>query len=137
MKDKVFIDTNIWIYLYTNDKNAHFAKKIIESNFQNIIISTQVLNEFFNVIAHKYRLKSKNDTKDIIESLIENFTVSIVDQSIIINAIDISIKYQLNYFDSLMISSALVENCEVFYTEDMHNGLVIEESLVIKNPFKK
>lgn len=137
MSVKTFIDTNVWVYLFSNDKKSKFAKDIIESKFDNIVISTQVLNEFFNVIANKHKIKSKTDAKIIVQELIESFIVSVVNNETILQAIDVSIKYKLNYFDSLMIASALSENCNEFYSEDMHHGLIINESLKIVNPFKK
>jgi predicted nucleic acid-binding protein len=37
-------------------------------------------------------------------------------------------------YDSLMLAAALEASCTVFYTEDMHDGQVIE-NLTIRNPF--
>lgn len=136
MKDRTFIDTNIWIYLYANDKKSSNVKQIIESNFNNTVISTQVLNELYNVIANKLKLTSKENTKIILENLIKNFYVSMVDTDVILKAVDISVKYQFSYFDSLMISSAISENCTQLYSEDLHNGQIIENSLQLINPFK-
>lgn len=136
MSDKIFIDTNVWVYLFSEDKKSNFARDLIESNFDNIVISTQVLNEFFNVIANKHKLKSKEETKLIIEELINSFEVTVVDTNAILKAIDVSIQFQLSYFDSLMVASAFIENCYKFHTEDMHSGLIINESLEIVNPFK-
>lgn len=134
MNDKIFVDTNIWIYLFSDDKKSKYSRHVIDSNFDNIIVSTQVLNELFNVIAIKHKLMSKTDAKFIIKEIMENFYVSIVNTDTILKAIDLSNKYQLSYFDSLMIASALLENCSKFYSEDMHNGLLIENKFKIKNP---
>lgn len=136
MNDKMFVDTNVWVYLYSDDNKSKIAKTIISSNFENIIISTQVLNEFFNVISHKNKIKSKQEAKVIINDLSENFLVSVISTSTILHAIDISIDYQLGFFDSLMLSSAIEENCPVFYSEDLHSGLVVGNSLTVKNPFE-
>lgn len=137
MNDKVFIDTNIWIYLYSDNKKSQLSKKLIETNFEKIVLSTQILNEFFNVIAIKYKIKSKEDTKNIIEDLIDDFPISEVNSKVILKAIDISIKYQYSFFDSLMITSAIIENCSVLYSEDLHHNQIIENTLTITNPFIK
>ncbi len=34
-----------------------------------------------------------------------------------------------------MISSALEHECSILYTEDLHNKQIIENKLLIKNPF--
>jgi len=137
MNDKIFIDTNIWVYLYSRNSKSHSVNKFIESNFDRIVISTQVLNEFFNVLAIKLKLKSKEGVKDIIQDLIYNFTVSVITTEIIINAIDISIKYQFNFFDGLIIASAMDEGCTQLITEDMQDGQVINNTLTLVNPFLK
>ena len=134
MNDRIFIDTNIWIYLYSKDRKSQSVKKFIESNFDNIILSTQVLNEFYNVIAIKNKLKSKEDAKVIIQDLIDNFIISVVTNKTIIIAIDISIKYQYSYFDSLISASALEEGCTQLVTEDMQDGQLINNTLTLVNP---
>ena len=50
---------------------------------------------------------------------------------------EISIRYNFYYWDSLIVASALENNCSILYTEDMQDGQVIEESLKIVNPFSK
>jgi predicted nucleic acid-binding protein len=136
MRDKVFIDTNIWVYLYVDNSKTKIAKKFVESNIQNIIINTRALNEFFNVISQKLKIKSKKETEVLIQNFIRNFSISIIDTSVISRAINISIQYQLNCFDSLMLSSALSENCGIFYSEDLTHGQIIDDTITIINPFK-
>ena len=45
-------------------------------------------------------------------------------------------KYQLSIYDSLIVASALLGGCEILYSEDMQDGLLIEDCLTIRNPFK-
>jgi predicted nucleic acid-binding protein len=35
----------------------------------------------------------------------------------------------------MIVAAALLAGCDVLYSEDMHDGLVIEERLRIVNPF--
>ena len=44
-------------------------------------------------------------------------------------------KYQFQYFDALIVASALDADCNVLYSEDMQHGLFINNSLRIVNPF--
>ncbi len=44
-------------------------------------------------------------------------------------------KYDLQLFDSVIVASALEANCTTLYSEDMHNGLLVEKQLTIINPF--
>ena len=45
-------------------------------------------------------------------------------------------KYSYSYWDSLIIASALENNCKALYTEDIQDGQIIEDKLTIINPFK-
>ncbi len=57
MKDKVFLDSNIIIYLYSDDEPK---KKLIAQNLivdYDCCISTQVLQEFANVSRKKHKIE--------------------------------------------------------------------------------
>ncbi|WP_353640740.1 PIN domain-containing protein [Desulfonauticus submarinus] len=49
---------------------------------------------------------------------------------------EIKEKYKFSYWDSLIVASALENNCSILYTEDMQDGQIIEKKLEIVNPFK-
>ena len=49
MNDRAFIDTNVFIYLYSEDESEKQNTSQIFVDKYNCIISTQVLNEFCNV----------------------------------------------------------------------------------------
>jgi predicted nucleic acid-binding protein len=42
-----------------------------------------------------------------------------------------------SYWDSLIIASALKNNCSICYSEDMQHGQLIEDRLKVINPFKE
>ena len=50
-------------------------------------------------------------------------------------AFDVRQKYNISYWDSLVVASALESDCTLLYSEDMQNGLVLEQKLEIVNPF--
>jgi len=107
---------------------------LIDVYYDDIIISTQVLGEVFNVLIKK-GLKEKVQAKDIILNLSEHFEVVGVLVKTVMKAIDISIRYRFSYWDSLIVASALESDCSILFTEDMQHGQVIENTLTIKNPF--
>ena len=69
MTDKVFVDSNIWLYLFLKedeDKFKRAEKFIYEKGNKNIlIISFQVINEVTNVLRRKGFLES--DIRAVIE----------------------------------------------------------------------
>ncbi|HYE27795.1 MAG TPA: hypothetical protein VEA61_06130 [Allosphingosinicella sp.] len=45
-------------------------------------------------------------------------------------------RYKLAIYDAMLVASALLVECDVLWSEDMHDGLVIEGMLTIRNPFR-
>ena len=45
-------------------------------------------------------------------------------------------RYSLSFWDSQLISCALLAGCTIFESEDMDDGLLVEGALRISNPFK-
>ncbi len=134
MNDKVFIDSNICIYCYSDDEleKSEIARKIIIKN--NSFISIQVLKELSNTLIKKFKLDFKN-IENIIKEQIELNNVYLNNETDILNALKISNKYQFSFYDSLIISSAISTNSNILYSEDMQHNQMIESKLKIINPF--
>lgn len=134
MNDKVFLDTNILVYAYSNteqDKQT-IARKLI-GEF-NTFISTQVLQELINTLTKKFHNSWLEVQNAVSESCKNNF-LHINEKETIINACHIAEKYKFSFYDSLIISAALECNCNILYSEDLHDGQLIETKLKIVNPF--
>ena len=136
MNGKSFVDTNILIYLYSNDEPQKkiISQKIIEK--YDCEISTQVLNEFSNVCLKKFK-KSTEEIELALNEIMENITISIIDSNCIKLALKIHKQYSYNYYDCLIIASALNSNCEFLITEDMADGQIVENKLTIVNIFSE
>jgi predicted nucleic acid-binding protein len=132
MQDKVFLDTNILLYLLSdNTPKKKIAKRLLNSNHN---ISTQVLNEFGNVCLNKLKINHL-DVITMINELVVNTTIYNYNSNTIIQAITIKHTYQLQFYDALIIATALENNCNILYSEDMHYNQLIENKLKIINPF--
>lgn len=133
---RIFVDTNILIYLYSYDES--YKRGAVEGllNFSNyhVVMSTQVINEFISVMRKK-RLTVFSTLIKTIEECYSYFNIARVRLRTIKAAVNIAEKYKYSYFDSLMIASAIEKKCTVLYSEDMHDGQVIEGRLRIQNPF--
>jgi len=138
MSDNIFIDTNLWVYLYADDSDkekAHIIRNLVDEYFEDIVISTQVLGEFFHVLTRK-GLKGKEEARQMTLDLLGNFTSVEVLQTSAVKAMDISIREGYAYWDSLIVASALDSNCSKLFSEDMQDGQIIEGRLKIENPLK-
>jgi predicted nucleic acid-binding protein len=136
MNDKAFVDTNIFVYLYSEDETAKrtVAYNAIES--YNCITSTQVLTEFSNVCIKKLRIHTEVISKSI-DEITSACTVVPVGQETIKKALELHGKYGYSYYDCLIIASALICGCTLLLTEDLKDRHVIEHSLTIRNIFSE
>ena len=44
-------------------------------------------------------------------------------------------RYQFRVYDAMIVASALLAGADTLYSEDMHDGLLVEDRLRIRNPF--
>lgn len=137
MQDKIFLDTNIIIYAFSEDeaKKQSIALELLESQENSVLISKQVINELANILLKKFRLSS-NQVEDAILELDTIVNIVDFDLSTQIKALHIKDKYNLQFYDSLIIATALKNRCTTLYSEDMHHDMLIENRLRIIDPFK-
>ncbi|MGB5158818.1 PIN domain-containing protein [Desulfobacterium sp. N47] len=143
MKDnRVFVDTNIFIYasLEENRKSDLKADKrnksitLLQSiSDKDVYINTQVLNEIYSVLLrHGINEKEIHNKLSII---IKETKVSVIRLKTIKYCWDMRLKYKYSYWDCLILTSALENDCTVIYSEDMQHNQMIEQTLRITNPF--
>lgn len=136
MHDKAFLDTNILIYAYSEDepKKQSVVLQLLDSFENNVIISKQVINELSNILLKKFKLDSDQVENVLLE--IDN-VLPIVDFDLTtqIKALKLKDRYQFQYYDALIVATALENNCTVVYSEDMQHEMLIDGSLNIINPF--
>ncbi|WTM30151.1 putative nucleic acid-binding protein, contains PIN domain [Chitinophaga sp. 180180018-2] len=135
MNDNVFLDSNILVYSYSNSEisKQEVSRKLITDN--NSFISTQVLQELCNIVTRKFQF-SYTQAAMAIKECCQNNNLHTNTENTILQACQIADKYGFSFYDSLIISAALESNCSVLYSEDLHNGQVINGKITIKNPFK-
>ena len=136
MIDRAFIDTNILVYAYSKTEPERKATALELLKAPNVVMNTQVVNEFIWVMYGKFSVPMEK-LRDISIRLLQKFEIIVVNQVTIRSALDIAIKYKYSYWDSLIIASALEDNCSILYTEDMQDGQLIGDGLKIVNPFKE
>lgn len=90
--------------------------------------------ESVNICPKKFKFSKEVSYQNGI-NLINTCLLKIIDESTILSAFKISLKYQYSHWDSLIIASALQNNCTKLYSEDLQNEQVIKRRLTIINPF--
>jgi len=137
MPANIFIDTNLWVYLYAKDPPEKYGqvRQLVIGQFEQIIISTQILGELYHVLTRK-NLTTPAKAQTIVVEMATSFPVLDIDTAKVLQALDISARYQYSYWDSLVIAAALLADCQTLYSEDMQHQQVVNKKLQILNPFE-
>lgn len=130
-----FIDTNIVIYCLSHDdkRKQDIAVCLLS---KNPVVSVQVLSETANVMRRKLGFDIPSIQAVIERIANECETIQSLNFSTLQNGLDLSVRYGFSHFDSLIVASALETGCTKLYSEDMHHGFIVNQTLTIINPFK-
>lgn len=134
---KAFLDTDCIIHLYSGDaspKPATVRQLVDTIGTKNIVVSTQVLQEFCNICLQQYNLPAAGVLKALSE-LLAAFRISGNDVETVIEAVYLAEQYGCSFNDGHILAAALQSSCEVLYTEALEHGLLVEERMRVINPF--
>ena len=128
---KPFIDSNIILYLLSSDvEKADKAEAILEAGG---VISVQVLNEVVSVCHRK--LKMPWDEIDaVLQAVKASVQVVPLTEATHELAVQLCKRYQLSFYDAHICSAALFADSKIVLSEDMQDGMLVD-NLVVKNPF--
>jgi predicted nucleic acid-binding protein len=133
--NKCFLDSNIWLYAFNAPQDSHkhtIANRLLQA--KGFIVSTQVINEVCRNLIKKASFSDAQITS-VINAFYKRCDVVCFDKSILLAAANVRDHYRISFWDSLIVSSALSAKAEFLYSEDMQDGLLIEEKLTIISPF--
>ena len=132
-RDKVTLDSNILIYAFAG--NADFRKSIAKEIITKCnIISIQAINETACVLLKKFNFP-KDELEQVIQFLRNHFIISSITSNTLDKTIIMCKKYNFSFWDSMMIASALDNQCSIIYSEDFNHNQLVENRLRIINPF--
>jgi predicted nucleic acid-binding protein len=133
MKDaSFFFDTNILLYLLSGDNEKAASVEAIVS--KGGIISVQVLNEFASVASRKLGM-TYAEIREYLVTIRAICDVRPLTVETHLLGLDIAERYGFSFYDSLIVSAALLSDCTTLYSEDVQHGQKIENRMVIANPF--
>ena len=135
MSVKVFLDTNIFIYMRSSEADKKEISCRALNSFE-CVVSTQVLNEFCSVALKKLALDTSL-IRQVIHAINNTCEIAVVTLETVEKALWIQERYELAYYDSLIVASALENDCTYLLTEDMGDGQIIESKMEIVNIFAR
>jgi predicted nucleic acid-binding protein len=139
MSARFFLDTNIFVYSFdaSSPKKAEQARKLIRNAIETGggIISYQVVQEFFNVALRRFsKPMSSLDAEQYLSTTFRPLLSVHSSPALYGEALRIGARFQLPWYDSLIVASAIEGQCEVLYSEDFQDGQQVG-SVKLSNPF--
>ena len=133
-----FFDTNILVYAIDtrfSDKQksaiALYSQAVKDRSF---VISTQVLVEFFSATTKgKQPLLQRHEAQSQVTALARQRVIPTT-ANMVVSAVGYAERYQMQWFDALMVDAALSAGATTLYSEDMQHGQRYG-SLTVVNPF--
>ncbi|MBI2383941.1 MAG: PIN domain-containing protein [Gammaproteobacteria bacterium] len=133
MNGRSFFDTNVLLYLLSAD--ATRADRAEELLARGGIVSVQVLNEFAAVCIRKLGMSwvEAADVLDTIRALcsIESLTIETHDRGKAL-----AMRYGFSVYDAMIVAAALIAGADTLYSEDLQDGMRVDGSIIVRNPFQ-
>jgi predicted nucleic acid-binding protein len=139
MNGSFFLDTNIFVYSFdlSVPAKARRALQLIRGAVETRkgIVSYQVVQEFFNVALRRFaKPMTLADSEQYLSTVFRPLLAVHSSPALYGEALHLSDRFRLSWYDSLIVAAAIEGQCNVLYTEDLQSGQKFGD-LEIKNPF--
>lgn len=135
-----FLDSNVFVYIF--DETEPYKRRIAEGLIAAAlrdgsgIVSYQVIQEVLNVLLRKIDVPASSaDAWSFVDQVLLPMWQIQPSPALYRHAIEVRERYQLGFYDSLVVAAALDAGCTRLYSEDLSDGQRIER-LTIENPFR-
>ncbi len=137
MSDRVFLDTNVLVYLFDADEPGKraVAARLLEEHGEQAALSTQVLQEFYVAVTRKLGKPLNEAEAEAAVRHLAALDVVVVDTGIILAAVQLSRRHRIAFRDALIVEAALSRGCTTLLSEDMQDGRRFD-TLTVANPFR-
>jgi predicted nucleic acid-binding protein len=138
MSGRTFLDSNILVYS-VDESPAEKAKheravEFLSVQPENLVVSTQVLQEFYVVTTRKLKNPLSEERAARAVRGIAKLDVVGVDAPLVLAAVDTSRTARISLWDALIIEAASRAGCARVLSEDLNASRVIR-GVRIENPF--
>jgi predicted nucleic acid-binding protein len=135
-----FIDTNILVYAFNSGpgKKKEIAAELLSGLWQNRTgcLSVQVMQEFHVVVTRKAKTPITCEQSLAILQDLSRWKVFSPRSMDVLAAIQLQTRYNISFWDSLIVRSAIASGCALLYSEDLAHGSIYEGVKVV-NPFSE
>jgi predicted nucleic acid-binding protein len=137
MTDRVFVDSNVWVYAVDEDEHVKRAqaRAVLSPTAPNTLVtSAQVLGEFYATVTRKLAKPVAAEVASRMVDQMAKLPVVVIDADRVQEAIAGSRSWQLSYRDALIIAAARSAGCGRLLTEDLTEGATYG-GVRVENPF--
>ena len=137
MTEPIFVDTNVWVYAVDAADPARRQRAlevIAPAPGRDLVVSTQVLTEFYAVVTRKLAVPLPADDAAAMVRQLSALPVVAIDASLVASAIGGSREWRISIWDALILRAADVAGCRRVLSEDLADGMTYG-SVVVENPF--
>ena len=131
-----FLDTNVLVYAFDASEPAKRARAValLEDEALDVVVSAQVLNEFYWTVTRKLDPKVPDDVaQDVVRGLALGRVVP-VDAALVEEAIALARRHDLSLWDAGIVVAAQRAGCHELLTEDLANGQAFG-GVTVRDPF--
>ncbi len=136
MTAPVFVDSNVFLYAMdeADPKKQQAARNWRAELWKNRLgrISFQVLSEFY-VDAVRKRPEARDEARAEVRDLLA-WNPLTADAALVEQGWKIQDRYQLSYWDALIVAAAKASSCRYLLTEDLQAGQKLD-GIEVVNPF--
>lgn len=134
-----FCDTNILVYAYDSTAGAkrERAQRLLERLWQtgDGVVSVQVLQELFVTVTRKVAHPLPTEEARAVVADMAAWQVVAPDAADVLEAIDGTLRWQVTFWDAMLLVAAKRAEVAVLWSEDLNDGQVYD-GVSVRNPFR-
>ena len=137
MSELAFFDTNVLVYMH--DTRYAYKREVALRLFRRhlysktLVISTQVLQEFYVVVSRKLENVRSGQARALTEEY-ARLNVLTIRSEHVLKAIDLRSRYQISFWDGLILAGAEAAQASLVLSEDLGHGQTYD-GVRVENPF--
>jgi predicted nucleic acid-binding protein len=137
MPDLVFVDSNIFVYAHDRSHALKHSKAqaVVRKCWdeESGCLSLQVLQEFYVNVTQKVRRPLSPKAGRELIAAYAVWPLAVLAPEHLVRASEIEERYQLHFWDALIVAAATILGASTILSEDLQDGQTIE-GIVIRNP---
>ncbi len=129
MTGRAFVDTNVWVYAVDEadpDKQDRAKATLSAAAVGGIVVSPQVMGEFFVTVTRKLATPLRGDTAlEYVRDMMRQSVVPL-DSKLVEAAIVGAAAWRISYWDALLVVAARTAGADRLISEDLQDGQVMD-----------